>query len=157
MACATGRETTPPSPVFHWLQFKHTFITAFAHLLVSDRHKCICNTCSPAVCAPAHASTHTHRRSRHSRHPHRTLSRNHPQVDVVSFHSYNGNQTDLALQIAKLRKVAEAAGKPLGFASEIMNRPVDPAVHVYIHRPIVLSIDLEGLFRPGTTGGREPR
>ena len=39
---------------------------------------------------------------------------------------YNGNQTDFALNVEKLRKIADAAGKPLGFASEVMNRPWDP-------------------------------
>lgn len=47
-------------------------------------------------------------------------------VDVVSFHSYNGNQTDFHRNVQELRGKATAAGKVLGFASEVMNRPWDP-------------------------------
>ena len=47
-------------------------------------------------------------------------------VDVVSFHSYDGNQTDMRGGIASVRKLAESSHKQLAFASEIMNRPWDP-------------------------------
>ena len=47
-------------------------------------------------------------------------------VDAVSFHSYDGNQSDMRRGIASVRKLAGSSGKPLVFASEIMNRPWDP-------------------------------
>lgn len=47
-------------------------------------------------------------------------------VNVVSFHSYNGNQTDMRAQVRRLKEVAARAGKQVGFASEVMNRPWDP-------------------------------
>ena len=131
VACATGRETTPPS-CLSLVAIPSTLSSPLSHicLLVTGTHasailaalRCAHQHTHPLTRTVVHATLATH--TAHS-------SRNRPQVDVVSFHSYNGNQTDLALQIAKLRKVAEASGKPLGFASEIMNRPVDPAVHVY--------------------------
>ena len=51
-------------------------------------------------------------------------------VDVVSFHSYDGNQSDMEQGIASVRKLARSSRKPLGFASEIMNRPWDPVCNV---------------------------
>jgi|EP01043_Picozoa_sp_COSAG02_P022356 hypothetical protein len=51
-------------------------------------------------------------------------------VDVVSFHSYDGNQSDMEQGIASVRKLARSSNKPLGFASEIMNRPWDPVCTV---------------------------
>ena len=47
-------------------------------------------------------------------------------VTVVSFHSYNGNQTDMSANIDWLRGQAKHANRTVGFASEIMNRPWDP-------------------------------
>lgn len=47
-------------------------------------------------------------------------------VDVVSFHSYNGNQSDFQRNVQLLKAKAKAAGKQVAFASEVMNRPWDP-------------------------------
>jgi len=46
-------------------------------------------------------------------------------VDVFSFHSYDGNRSDMGAHIEGLKKRAEGKGKTVGFASEIMNRPWD--------------------------------
>ena len=54
-------------------------------------------------------------------------------VDVVSFHSYDGNQTDMRGGIASVRKLAESSHKQLAFASEIMNRPWDPVPPSSLH------------------------
>eukprot|EP01046_Picozoa_sp_COSAG06_P023165 COSAG06_NODE_1826_length_8276_cov_139.732053_10_plen_142_part_00 len=54
-------------------------------------------------------------------------------VDVVSFHSYDGNQTDMRGGIASVRKLAESSHKQLAFASEIMNRPWDPVPPASLH------------------------
>eukprot|EP01052_Picozoa_sp_SAG31_P041748 SAG31_NODE_6415_length_2028_cov_4.398652_2_plen_329_part_00 len=47
-------------------------------------------------------------------------------VDIVSFHSYDGNQKDMSRRIDGVKALADKAGKPLAFASEISNRPWDP-------------------------------
>ena len=47
-------------------------------------------------------------------------------VSAVSFHSYNGNQTDMRSNIQWLRDKIKASNKTLAFASEISNRPWDP-------------------------------
>lgn len=49
-----------------------------------------------------------------------------PGMDVVAFHSYNGNQTSFDRSISSLGRWAGLAKLPLGFASEVGNRPWDP-------------------------------
>ena len=49
-----------------------------------------------------------------------------PGLSLVSFHSYNGNQTDFDAGIGRLAQAAASAKLQLGFASEVANRPWDP-------------------------------
>jgi hypothetical protein len=49
-----------------------------------------------------------------------------PGLSLVSFHSYNGNQSDFDAGIERLAHASTSAQLQLGFASEVGNRPWDP-------------------------------